>query len=94
MASAREGIIVEGLVRRFKDVDAVNRVDLRIDPGEIYGFLGPNGAVKSTTVHVLVTLLPPPPAVPPWRATTSCAKARRCARPSARRSRRRRSTRS
>jgi ABC-2 type transport system ATP-binding protein len=53
------GIEVEGLVRRFKDVEAVKGIDLSIAPGEIYGFLGPNGAGKSTTVHMLTTLLPP-----------------------------------
>jgi ABC-2 type transport system ATP-binding protein len=59
MARADKGIVVEGLVRRFKDVEAVAGIDLEISPGEIYGFLGPNGAGKSTTVHVLTTLLPP-----------------------------------
>jgi ABC-2 type transport system ATP-binding protein len=58
--SSREaGIEVHGLVRRFKDVEAVAGIDLTISPGEIYGFLGPNGAGKSTTVHMLTTLLPP-----------------------------------
>ena len=58
--SARDaGIVVEGLVREFKDVRAVDGIDLEIAPGEIYGFLGPNGAGKSTTVHMLTTLLPP-----------------------------------
>ncbi len=54
------GIEVEGLVRDFKGgVRAVDGIDLRVSPGEIYGFLGPNGAGKSTTVLVLTTLLPP-----------------------------------
>jgi ABC-2 type transport system ATP-binding protein len=54
------GIEVEQLVRVFKgDVRAVDGIDLRVAPGEIYGFLGPNGAGKSTTVLVLTTLLPP-----------------------------------
>ncbi len=54
------GIVVEGLVRDFKGgVRAVDGIDLRVAPGEIYGFLGPNGAGKSTTVLVLTTLLPP-----------------------------------
>src|SRR5256886_17602419 len=53
-------IEVEGLVRDFKGgVRAVDGIDLRVAPGEIYGFLGPNGAGKSTTVLVLTTLLPP-----------------------------------
>jgi ABC-2 type transport system ATP-binding protein len=54
------GIEVEGLVRDFKGgIRAVDGIDLRVAPGEIYGFLGPNGAGKSTTVLVLTTLLPP-----------------------------------
>jgi len=54
------GIEVDGLVRDFKGgVRAVDAIDLRVAPGEIYGFLGPNGAGKSTTVLVLTTLLPP-----------------------------------
>ncbi len=60
MAGENNGIEVEGLVRDFKGgVRAVDGIDLRVAPGEIYGFLGPNGAGKSTTVLVLTTLLPP-----------------------------------
>jgi ABC-2 type transport system ATP-binding protein len=60
MADAPNGIEVESLVRVFKGgVRAVDGIDLRVAPGEIYGFLGPNGAGKSTTVLVLTTLLPP-----------------------------------
>jgi ABC-2 type transport system ATP-binding protein len=55
-----KGIEVEGLVREFKNGPrAVDGIDLRVAPGEIYGFLGPNGAGKSTTVLMLTTLLPP-----------------------------------
>jgi len=59
MGRSDRGIEAEGLVRRFKDVEAVRGIDLQVAPGEIYGFLGPNGAGKSTTVHMLTTLLPP-----------------------------------
>ncbi len=60
MGDLDNGIEVEGLVRVFKGgVRAVDGIDLRVAPGEIYGFLGPNGAGKSTTVLVLTTLLPP-----------------------------------
>jgi ABC-2 type transport system ATP-binding protein len=59
-SSHDNGIEVEGLVRDFKGgVRAVDGIDLRVAPGEIYGFLGPNGAGKSTTVLMLTTLLPP-----------------------------------
>src|SRR3954452_24135057 len=58
----RTGIEVEGLVREFRNGPrAVDGIDLRVAPGEIYGFLGPNRAGKSTTVLMLTTLLPPPP---------------------------------
>src|SRR6476469_10414475 len=61
MASARTASIeAEGLVREFKKGPrAVDGIDLRAEPGEIYGFLGPHGAGKSTTVLMLTTLLPP-----------------------------------
>jgi ABC-type multidrug transport system ATPase subunit len=41
------------LVRTFGDVRAVDGIDLDIRAGEIYGFLGPNDAGKSTTVRML-----------------------------------------
>ena len=87
------GIEVEGLVREFKGgVRAVDGIDLRVEPGEIYGFLGPNGAGKSTTVLMLTTLLPPTAGTARVAGTTSCARAPPCARRSAPRCRRRRST--
>jgi ABC-2 type transport system ATP-binding protein len=53
-------IRAEQLVREFKKGPrAVDGIDLAVAPGEIYGFLGPNGAGNSTTVHMLTTLLPP-----------------------------------
>jgi ABC-2 type transport system ATP-binding protein len=53
-------IEADGLVRVFrKGPRAVDGIDLRVAPGEIYGFLGPNGAGKSTTILMLTTLLPP-----------------------------------
>src|SRR5919197_952525 len=53
-------IEAEGLVRVFKKGPrAVDGIDLAVAPAEGYGFLGPYGAGKSTTVHMLTTLLPP-----------------------------------
>ena len=52
-------IAVEGLVRRFGAVTAVDGVDLSVDRGEIFGFLGPNGAGKTTVIKMLITLLAP-----------------------------------
>jgi ABC-type multidrug transport system ATPase subunit len=52
-------IIAENLVRRFGDRVAVDHLNLKIDAGEIYGFLGPNGSGKSTTIKMLCGLLAP-----------------------------------
>ncbi|MGI8911096.1 MAG: ATP-binding cassette domain-containing protein, partial [Rubrobacteraceae bacterium] len=52
-------IHAEGVVYRFGDNTAVDGVDLKVAPGEIYGFLGPNGAGKTTTIRMLATLLRP-----------------------------------
>ena len=52
-------IAVEGLVRTFGTVRAVDGVDLKVRRGEIFGFLGPNGAGKTTVIRMLVTLLAP-----------------------------------
>ena len=43
----------------FGSHTAVDRLDLRIEPGETFGLLGPNGAGKTTTIRMLVTLLKP-----------------------------------
>ncbi|MBZ0234117.1 MAG: ABC transporter ATP-binding protein [Deltaproteobacteria bacterium] len=47
------------LSRRFGDLVAVDRVNLRVDQGEIFGVLGPNGAGKSTTIRMLCGILAP-----------------------------------
>ena len=55
----RPAIRVEGLQKRFGDVEAVRGVDFEVRAGETFGFLGPNGAGKSTTINMLCTLLRP-----------------------------------
>jgi ABC-2 type transport system ATP-binding protein len=49
----------EQLTRRFDTITAVDRLDLDVQPGEVFGLLGPNGAGKTTTIKMLITLLPP-----------------------------------
>lgn len=59
-ADANEvAIEAHGLSKRFGDFTAVDHVDLRIDRGEIFGFLGSNGCGKTTTMKMLAGLLPP-----------------------------------
>jgi ABC-2 type transport system ATP-binding protein len=52
-------IITEHLTRSFGQLVAVNDVNLRVAPGQFFGFLGPNGAGKSTTIKMLTGLLAP-----------------------------------
>src|SRR5580692_11709555 len=49
----------KSFTRKGKTVEAVRGADLRVAPGEIFGFLGPNGAGKTTTLRMLATLLLP-----------------------------------
>jgi ABC-2 type transport system ATP-binding protein len=48
-----EAIITHGLTRRFGEKIAVDRLDLTVQRGEVFGVLGPNGAGKTTTVRLL-----------------------------------------
>ena len=52
-------IDVRELTRRFGDFVAVDKVSFEVRPGEIFGFLGSNGAGKSTTIRMLCGLLRP-----------------------------------
>jgi ABC-2 type transport system ATP-binding protein len=54
-----EVIRVEGLAKKFGEVQAVDQITFSVREGEIFGFLGPNGAGKTTTIRILVGLLQP-----------------------------------
>lgn len=49
----------DGLTKRYGDLLAVDKLNISIDEGEIFGLLGPNGAGKTTTLSMLATLLKP-----------------------------------
>ncbi len=52
-------IQTRGLTRRFGGLTAVDRLDLSVAPGEIFGLVGPDGAGKTTTLRMLCSLLDP-----------------------------------
>lgn len=55
--SAENVIEVRGLVRRYGDLVALDRVDFTVRRGETFAYLGPNGAGKTTTINILAGLL-------------------------------------
>lgn len=52
-------IDVRHLTKKFGDRTVVNNIDIRVPKGKIYGFLGPNGSGKTTTIRMLCGLLTP-----------------------------------
>jgi ABC-type multidrug transport system ATPase subunit len=56
---AQDIINVKGLTKEFKNLTAVNNLSFSVQEGDVYGFLGQNGAGKSTTIRMLLTLIEP-----------------------------------
>src|ERR1700704_4158030 len=52
-------IDVHGLTKRFGKKTAVDGIDVAVPEGEVWGFLGPNGSGKTTTIRMLCGLLNP-----------------------------------
>ncbi len=52
-------IAVEGLTKRYGERTVVDRLSMKVERGEIYGFLGPNGSGKTTSIRMMCGLLTP-----------------------------------
>ena len=52
-------IEVDHLSKHYKETRAVDDISFKVNSGEVYGFLGQNGAGKSTTIRMLLTLIAP-----------------------------------
>src|SRR5205807_2737916 len=59
MNAAGPAIDVRGVNKRFGDKHVVNDLSLQVARGEIFGFLGPNGSGKTTSIRILCGLLTP-----------------------------------
>ncbi len=53
----KDAILAEGLVKHYKEVTALDGIDLRVPEGSVLALLGPNGAGKTTAVKILTTLI-------------------------------------
>ena len=52
-------ITIRKLTKRYGDLVAVNNIDLDLSEGDVFGFIGPNGSGKTTTMRMIATLLNP-----------------------------------
>src|SRR5690349_6150932 len=59
MPTSTPAIDIANLVRRYGRTDAVDGLNLRVEPGRCYGFFGRNGAGKTTTIKCLLNLIRP-----------------------------------
>jgi ABC-2 type transport system ATP-binding protein len=59
MKSSEPAIVVAGLSKRFGEVDAVEQLNFDVEPGEVFGLVGPDGAGKTTTLRMLAGVLAP-----------------------------------
>ncbi|MFL7869599.1 MAG: ATP-binding cassette domain-containing protein [Anaerolineales bacterium] len=59
MNSEQPAITANSLTKRFGDFTAVNDVNFEVYPGEIFGFLGPNGSGKTTSIRMMLGLMKP-----------------------------------
>ena len=58
-AAVEAPVLTHGLTKRFSTQTAVDAVDLEVPAGAVYGFLGPNGSGKTTTIRMLLGLVTP-----------------------------------
>ena len=59
MMNDTKAVIAQGLTKNFDDFTAVNNIDFEVQRGEIFGFLGPNGSGKTTTIRMMLGLMKP-----------------------------------
>src|SRR5271163_4817446 len=54
----KPAIVVDNIIKRYGDFEAVKGITFEVAQGEIFGLLGPNGAGKSTLIRMMTTLIP------------------------------------
>lgn len=70
-------LVAEGLTRRFGDVVALDGLSLHVEPGEVLGFLGPNGSGKTTALRSILGISEPDAGTVTWMGKPVDANIRR-----------------
>jgi len=60
-------LVIDGLTKRFGSVLALDDLGFRVEPGEVFGFLGANGAGKTTTMRIVLGILLPDAGSVTWQ---------------------------
>ena len=59
-------LVLDGLVKRFGAVTALDGISFEVPKGEVFGFLGANGAGKTTTMRIVLDILRPDAGTATW----------------------------
>ncbi|MEY2471947.1 MAG: type transport system ATP-binding protein [Actinomycetota bacterium] len=70
-------LVADGLTRRFGDVIALDGLSLRVAPGEVVGFLGPNGSGKTTALRSILGISEPDSGTVTWKGKPVDTESRR-----------------
>jgi ABC-2 type transport system ATP-binding protein len=70
-------LVLDALTKSFGSVRALDGIGFRVEPGEVFGFLGANGAGKTTTMRIVLDILKPDAGSVTWRGKDSATLPRR-----------------
>ena len=68
---AAMSLIIDSVSKRFGEVQALDDISLQIDPGEVFGFLGANGAGKTTAMRIVLDILRPDSGTIVWNGMSN-----------------------
>ncbi len=62
-------LVIDGLKKRFEEVQALDGISFSVEPGVVFGFLGANGAGKTTTMRIILDILRPDEGSVTWNGS-------------------------
>lgn len=70
-------LVIDSISKRFGDVQALDAISLRVEPGQVFGFLGANGAGKTTAMRIILDILRPDAGTVTWKGRPNAEVSRR-----------------